>query len=53
MYTLIVTAKLNEIDPQARLTDVIGRISHKRISELDRLLQWHWASAGAHNNLAA
>jgi transposase len=53
MYTLIVTAKLNEIDPKAWLADVLGRIAHQRISELDRLLPWHWAAERAHRNLAA
>ena len=27
MYTLIQTAKLNDIDPQAWLADVLGRIA--------------------------
>ena len=53
MYTLIVSAKLNEIDPQAWLADVLSRIAHHRISELDRLLPWHWAAERAHRNLAA
>jgi transposase len=53
MYSLIVTAKLNEIDPQAWLADVLGRIAHHRISELDRLLPWHWAAERPDRNLAA
>ena len=37
MYTLIVTAKLNEVDPQAWLADVLARIAelpHTRVREL-------------------
>src|SRR5690348_7864946 len=42
MYTLIVTAKLNGIDPQAWLADVLRRIADHPVSRLDQLLPWHW-----------
>lgn len=42
MYTLIVTAKLNDIDPQAWLADVLERIADHRASKLDELLPWNW-----------
>lgn len=42
MYTLIGTAKLNNIDPQAWLADVIARISDLPISRLPELLPWNW-----------
>jgi transposase len=42
MYTLIVTAKLNGIDPQAWLADVLARIADHRINALDELLPWNW-----------
>ena len=42
MYSLIGTAKLNGIDPQAWLADVIARISDLPISRLPELLPWHW-----------
>lgn len=42
MYSLIVTAKLNDIDPQAWLTDVLGRIAEMPASRLDDLLPWNW-----------
>jgi transposase len=42
MYTLIVTAKLNDIDPQAWLADVLARIADHRASKLDELLPWNW-----------
>ena len=42
MYTLIGTAKLNDIDPQAWLADVIARISDTPVSRLHELLPWNW-----------
>ena len=42
MYTLIVTAKLNNINPQAWLADVLGRIADHPASRLHELLPWHW-----------
>jgi len=46
IYTLIGTAKLNDIDPQAWLADVIGRISDTPVSRLHELLPWYWKPAG-------
>src|SRR5205085_316778 len=42
MYTLIVTAKLNDIDPQAWLADVLRRIADHPAARLDQLLPWRW-----------
>jgi transposase len=42
MYTLIQTARLNNIDPQAWLADVLARIADHRIHSLDQLLPWNW-----------
>ena len=42
-YTLIETAKLNGVDPQAWLTDTLARIADHRISRIDELLPWHYA----------
>jgi transposase len=42
MATLIMTAKLNNIDPQAWLADVLGRIADHTIQSLDQLLPWNW-----------
>jgi transposase len=39
-YTLIETAKLNGVDPQAWLTDVLGRIADHKINRIDQLLPW-------------
>ena len=45
MYSLIVTAKMNDIDPQAWLADVLTRIAGHPASRLDELLPWNWRSA--------
>jgi hypothetical protein len=42
MYTLIGTAKLNGIDPQAWLADVLRRIADHPASRLHELLPWNW-----------
>jgi transposase len=42
MYTLIATAKLNGIDPQAWLADVLRRIADHPASRVHELLPWHW-----------
>ena len=42
-YTLIETAKLNGVDPQAWLTDTLARIADYRINRIDELLPWHYA----------
>lgn len=44
MYSMIGTAKLNNIDPQAWLADVIARISDLPVSRLPELLPWQWKS---------
>jgi transposase len=42
MFTLIGTAKLNDVDPQAWLADVLKRIAEHPAQRLDELLPWHW-----------
>ncbi len=42
MYTLIGTAKLNDVDPRAWFADVLGRIADTPRSRLDELLPWNW-----------
>jgi transposase len=44
MYTLIATARLNDIDPQAWLADVLARIADIPQSRLAELLPWNWRS---------
>ena len=45
MYSLIVTAKMNDIDPQAWLADVLGRIADHTAPKIDELLPWNWKAA--------
>ena len=45
MYTLTVTAKFNDINPQAWLADVLARIADHPASWLNELLPWHWKPA--------
>jgi transposase len=45
MYSLIVTAKMNDIDPQAWLADVLARLPSHPAQRVDELLPWNWAKA--------
>jgi transposase len=45
MLTLIQTAKLNDVDPQAWLADVLARIADHKITDLAALLPWNWCSS--------
>jgi transposase len=47
MYTLIQTARLNGVDPQAWLADVLARINEHNIQRLDQLLPWNWKAPPA------
>ena len=42
MLSLIQTAKLNDVDPQAWLADVLARIADHKITDLAALLPWSW-----------
>lgn len=42
MYSLIVTAKMNGLDPQAWLADILSRIAAHPAHRLDELLPWKW-----------
>jgi len=43
IYTLIESAKLNGLDPEAYLADVIDRmVKGHSINRLDELLPWNW-----------
>ena len=53
MLTLIQTAKLNEIDPQAWLADVLARINDHAVHRLDELLPWNWAATMERRKVAA
>jgi len=53
MYSLIVTAKLNNVDPQAWLADVLARIADHPARNIDELLPWNWRPASAPHSQAA
>jgi transposase len=42
MYTLIETAKLNDIDPQTWLADVLARLHDHAAKRINELLPWNW-----------
>lgn len=46
-YTLIETAKMNGVDSQAWLTDVLTRIADHKITRIDELLPWRYAAHAA------
>jgi transposase len=52
MYSLIVTAKLNNIDPKAWLADVLARIADIPQHRLAELLPWNWRPATSNMPLA-
>ena len=41
-YSLIVTAKMNNVDPHAWLADVLARIATHPAHRIDELLPWNW-----------
>jgi hypothetical protein len=45
MYSLIVTGRMNDADPQAWLADVLARIAGHPIQRINELLPWNWKSA--------
>ena len=53
MATLITTAKMNDVDPQAWLADVLARIAEHPAHELDALLPWNWRPQDARAKQAA
>jgi len=51
--TIIETAKMNGINPQAYLADVLDRIHDHKINRLDELLPWNWKPLTAEHAEAA
>jgi transposase len=45
IYTLIETCKLNDVDPQAWLADVLERLPDHSAKRVDELLPWNWKRA--------
>lgn len=44
-YSLVGTCRLNGVDPEAWLTDVIERIGSHPINRIDELLPWQWQAS--------
>ena len=42
VYTLIETCKMNDVDPQAWLADVLARLPDHPANKVDELLPWNW-----------
>ncbi|GAB5430492.1 MAG: IS66 family transposase [Devosia indica] len=42
-FTLIQSCKLNEVNPEAYLADLVGRIGEHPASRIDELLPWNWS----------
>lgn len=53
MYTLIVSCKMNDIDPQAWMADVLARLPDMPMSRVHELLPWHWKAATELKRIAA
>ena len=45
MFTLIISAKMNDIDPQGWLADVLARLPDMPMSRVHELLPWNWKAA--------
>ena len=50
---IFITAKLNNVDPQAWLADVLGRIAGHPARQLDELLPWNWQASQERHDQAA
>lgn len=51
--SIIETAKLNGVNPEAYLADVLTRINNHKVSRLGELLPWNWIRERTQENAAA
>jgi hypothetical protein len=52
MYSLITTAKMNNVDPQAWLADILARIASHPVHRIEELMPWNWIAPQNHNPVA-
>jgi transposase len=53
MYSLIVSAKMNDVDPQAWMAHVLANIAQHPANRLNELLPWNWRPLAVEMHLAA
>ncbi|MAW81376.1 MAG: IS66 family transposase [Parvularcula sp.] len=53
IYSLIETAKLNGVNPQAWLTEVLAKIADHPINKIDEFLPWNWREKERGDKLVA
>ncbi|MGH9345355.1 MAG: IS66 family transposase [Terriglobia bacterium] len=53
LYSLIATCRMNDVDPEAWLRDVLKRLPEHPAKQLHELLPWNWNKAQAATALAA
>ena len=53
IYSLVETAKLNGLDPEAYLRDVLERIADRPINRIDELLPWYLGARADQHRQAA
>jgi|SRR5690606_14757038 transposase len=51
--TLIESAKMNGLDSQAYITDLLDRIHDHKINRIDELLPWNWSPLVTRQAIAA
>ncbi len=49
---VVAWEKLNGVDPQAWLTDVLARVADHKITRLEELMPWNWAAEQAQTTAA-
>ena len=51
MYSLITTAKMNGVDPQAWLANILAHIANHPVHRLDELMPWNWTPPAQTNQV--